>query len=265
MHSPMATAIPASIRKSALIAACVAAMTLCVAGESAATPAWVCSALSGFRADCGQTVAGPKVGRFAVDDAGGFVLDRSGHPILLKFDDSPEVWVLTASHGPRGDVLYKNDVGDVLLRATKLGGMTVYTPRWPEGAAASVVSESSPIRLAPAIGALALAHEMADDSGRCLRWTRHIVYFEFAAPTADTKALPLISDAGATALEAMIKLSGRPGGKAFLARIGRIVIAAGGKIDISLERGTLRVTVVSAQGYVGRPSSSRILQALGAP
>jgi hypothetical protein len=263
MQSPMATVTQDHIRQFAFTAACAAVMALCAAGECAATPAWVCSALSGFRADCGPT-AGPRVGKFAVDDADGFVLDRSGHPVLLKFEASPEVWVLTTSHGPRGDILYKNDVGEVLLRGTKLGGMTVYTPQWPEGAAASLVTSGVPIRLLP-IGASALSHELLGDSSRCLHGTHHTVGFEFAAPTAEIRALPLISDAGAVALEAMIRLSARPGGKALLFRIGRIVIVAGSRIGIGLERGTLTITVVSSQGYAGRPSSARILQALGAP
>ncbi len=260
----MATAIPASIREPLVIAACAAGMALCFAGESAATPAWVCSAFAGFHAIADRRRADPRWANSPWTMPVGFVLDRSGRPALLKFDDSPEVWVLTPSHGPRGDILYRNDVGEVLLRATKLGGMTVYTPQWPGGAAVSLVANANPIRLTP-IGLTALPRELRNNSSRCLRGTHQQVGFEFAAPTAETLAPPVISDAAAVALEAMVNLAGRPGGKALLFRIGRIFIVAGNRIDIALERGTLRITVVSAQGYAGRPSSERILQALGAP
>ena len=67
----------------------------------------------------------------------GFILDRSGRHPLLRFDRRDETWVLRPSAAPRGDVIYRNDAGDQVLRVTPSGGMTVYTPRAPGGSPAS--------------------------------------------------------------------------------------------------------------------------------
>ena len=66
-----------------------------------------------------------------------FVFDMSvqGRP-LIKFDDSGEVWALTPTAGPRGDTIYKNDMGEPMLRSTRLGGLTVFTQDRPMGLAA---------------------------------------------------------------------------------------------------------------------------------
>ena len=72
----------------------------------------------------------------------------------------PEVWALSRSRGPRGDIIYKNDISEPMLRATKLGGMTVFTPKHPDGAAAALVGSAMPVKLTPAgsDGALPAPH-----------------------------------------------------------------------------------------------------------
>ena len=75
----------------------------------------------------------PPVGRYVADSGEGFILDRSGRHPLLRFDRRDETWVLRPSAAPRGDVIYRNDAGEQVLRGTPNGGMTVYTPRAPGG------------------------------------------------------------------------------------------------------------------------------------
>ena len=74
----------------------------------------------------------PLTARYQMDEGGAFVFDRSTVKPLLKFDDDPEIWALQPAPGPRGDVIYRNDVGEPMVRATRLGGMTVFTPKRPE-------------------------------------------------------------------------------------------------------------------------------------
>ncbi|MDZ4321564.1 MAG: DUF4908 domain-containing protein, partial [Phenylobacterium sp.] len=75
----------------------------------------------------GPTRTLPPTGRYVADSGEAFVLDHSGQRPLLRFDRRDETWVLRPSAAPRGDVIYRNDAGDQLLRVTPGGGMTVYT------------------------------------------------------------------------------------------------------------------------------------------
>ena len=120
-----------------LAAGLAAAGCLGFAPLGIAAPAWMKSALNLGHSDQMRNI--PATARFSTDEGGWFILDRSQKPALLRFDDDPdEVWVISPSRGPRGDMLFKDDVGDVLLRVTKFGGVTVFTPRRPTGAAATM-------------------------------------------------------------------------------------------------------------------------------
>ncbi len=87
---------------------------------------------------------------------------------------------------------------------------------------------------------------------------------EFDAPDADPNSDGLIADAAAAVVEALINLSGRPGGRAILRRLGSVAIQPTGKSAVELRGRVITISVNPAQGYAGRPSSDRILLALGA-
>lgn len=221
------------------------------------TPAWVKNALSLGRTDDLHGV--PSVARFVMDEGGGFVLDRSHRPAMLKFDDAAEVWALSTSRGPGGDVLFKDDAGDTLLRATKFGGLTAFTARRPGGSAAALVGAVSPLRLAP-IGPGALYQHMVQASIRCSRATHRLVGFE--APDADAKSAAVIADAAQVAADTLSALYARPGARRSLARIGKVVIAKSGKPGAYVSRGALVIFVNPGAGLSGHPSSAKIAQAV---
>ena len=221
------------------------------------TPAWVKNALSLGRED--QLHATPTVARFSDDEGGGFILDRSHHPALLKFEDSAEVWVVSASRGPRGDIIFKDDTGDTLLRITKLGGVTVVAPRWPMGLAATLEGSTGALR-PTAIGPDALYERMILASSRCSRVARHLVPFD--APDADAKSAAIIADAALSAMNAVLGIAAKPSGKAILAHLTRVIFTAGPAPAASLRHGTLVITVNPNSGLSGHPSSARIAQAL---
>ena len=244
-----------------VIAAAAVAASLAGFGlPAAAAPGWVQKVLAIGRSGDRQTVA-PPTARYLSDEGGQFILDRSGRQPLLKFDDSPEVWVLSPSRGPRGDIIYFNDLGEPFLRATKLGGMTVFTTRRPEGSAVALVGSSGPLRLSP-LGPVALYQRLYQASVRSTRAARHLVGFD--APDADMNSDGLIADAAGLAVEAMVTLSGRAGGKALLARIDKVALTPGPKPGVNVHAGVVNITVAPALGIAGRPSSERILRALGA-
>jgi hypothetical protein len=103
----------------------------------------------------------PAVARYVSEDGDGFVLDRTQPKPLLKFDNNPEVWALAPHPGPRGDTIYKNDLGEPVLRATRLGGVTVFTDQRPGGSAAALAGGGPALRLSP-LGPQALLERLAD-------------------------------------------------------------------------------------------------------
>jgi hypothetical protein len=229
-------------------------------GLAEAAPAWVRDVLAGFHGDKAMAPKIAPVSRFSIDGGGGFVLDRSVKPALLRFDDSPEVWALSPSHGPRGDIIFKNDLGEPLLRATRLGGMTVFTPRRPEGSAAAAELEAPPIRLTP-LTVNALFDHMLRSANHCSRLARHTVWFE--APNADAGSVALIADSVTIVEGAIFYISRRADGRLLLAKVRKISVVVSNHPAVGLDQGVLIVTIAPTQGYAGRPSSARIMQAFG--
>lgn len=196
----------------------------------------------------------PPVARYVSETGEGFILDRSSERTLMRFENSPEIWVLQPSVGPRGDIIYKNDIGQVLLRATRVGGLTLFTGKRPAGASAALTGASSPIRL-KAIGPVELLRILLGASARTSRLSRHRISFESEA-TPDSSTL--IADAAVLTVMAIERLSQRPDGPAMTARIQRVVIVEGRRPEVILRAGTLLIAVTPSLGVAGRPSSERI-------
>lgn len=246
---------------SALAGALAAAGCLGFAPTANAAPAWVKNALTLGRNDQMHNI--PVTARFSTDEGGWFILDRSQKPALLRFDDDPdEVWVVSPSRGPRDDVLFKDDVGDVLLRVTKLGGVTVFTARRPMGAAATLEGKAQPIHTLP-IGLATLYQRMVLASTRCTHTAHHLVAFD--APDADARSAAAIAEAAILAMNAIVDAAGQPQGRAAEAHLGRVLLISGAKSGAWMQRGVLIVQVSPGDGFSGHPSSARIAQAIVGP
>jgi uncharacterized protein DUF4908 len=206
---------------------------------------------------------GPPTARYQTDEGAVFVLDRSTSKTLLKFENDPEIWVLNRANGPRGDVIYRNDLGEEMLRATSLGGVTVFTMRRPEGSAAALDGATQPLRIGP-VSPAQLTAEFFQASVRATRFARHEIVFE-TGKDADPATSGELADAAAVASEAIVDVASRPNGRLILARINDVVITQGGKPDAVLQKNRLIVTIVPKNGVGGRPSSRRIERATGAP
>jgi hypothetical protein len=204
----------------------------------------------------------PPIGRYETDEGGIFILDRSKSEPLLKFEDSPEIWVLQPAPGPRGDVIYRNDLGEVMLRVTNMGGMTVFTDKRPGGSPAALDGTSPPLRIPP-LSPTGLFNRFYQASIRASRVAQHQVGF-VTREDAEPATAAYIADAAQVASEALVDMAGAPNGKSRLARIIGVVIAQGGKPNATMQRGVLTVTIVPAQGVFGRPSSRKIERAAGA-
>jgi len=208
----------------------------------------------------GRQLTMPPVARYVAETGQTFILDRTQTRPLLKFDDAGEIWVLAPQPAPRGDVIFKNDVGEPVLRATRLGGVTLFTEDRPAGAAAAPAGPSPPIRLAP-IGPQAVAERLLQASARASRAARRLIPFEGEATPASSA---LVADAAMVASEAMVRMSRNPRGRVTITRILKVRLSEGRRGSAELVQGTLQITVAPPQGLAGRPSSERIVKVASA-
>jgi hypothetical protein len=255
------TGEPAAFRR-AIIALALGALAVGFADAGhAAGPGRLRDGLFGRKAPDGRQFAAPPVARYVSEDGVGFTLDRTQPRPLLKFDNSPEVWALNPQPAPRGDLIYKNDLGQPVIRATRLGGLTVFTPGRPGGAAAALMGGGAPLRL-PQLGPQALLEKLAQASARASRATRRLVPFDAeASPTSSA----LIADAAIVTSEAMVRMSRAPRTRSLLDRIRRVRLVEGRRAGAEITNGVLIVRVAPQQGMAGRPSSERIVAVANTP
>lgn len=201
-------------------------------------------------------VAGPPVARYVSEQGRVFTLDRTQAVPMLKFEDSPEVWALAPNPAPRGDVIYKNDLGEPVLRLTRLGGFTLFTDARPSGEAVSLAGNGTALRL-PTMGPQAVLERLGQASFRASRAAKRTLLFEAEASPASSA---LIADAALVASVAIIRLSQTKDGRALLAQFSRVRFEEGRKPSATVKDGVLRIVVVPNQGLAGRPSSDRIIK-----
>jgi len=239
----------------ALIAGLLGMALIALASQAGAQPAdRLRESLS--RRPSGE-VTGPPLARYVSEEGRVFVLDRTQPVAMLKFEDSPEVWALEAAPAPRGDVIYKNDLGQPILRATRLGGFTLFTNDRPSGEAVSLAGGAGPLRML-ALSPQAVFERLTQASARSSRAARRPMLFEAEATPASSA---MIADAATITSLAILKLAQNPQGRAMLARFNRVRFEEGKKASASLKDGILKIVVSPAQGVSGRPSSDRILKA----
>ena len=201
----------------------------------------------------------PVVGRYEVTEGADFTLDRAGPPPLLRFETSSEVWVLRPTPGPRGDIIYRNDVGRQFLRAPKVGGMTLFTLERPAGSAAAYTGTAPSMRVLAPIGPGALFQRAIRASARASRYAQHIIEMQ---TEADPESAPLMADTADVAAEAIQRLSILPNGRRYTNRIASVSIVEGVAPGVRLAGSELIITIVPSLGYSGRPSSDRMIAAI---
>jgi hypothetical protein len=203
--------------------------------------------------------AAPQAVSFATDMRNlRFIIDRSQPRIvLLRFDGDPEVWALTSHWGPRGDEFLRNDVGEVMVRITSLGGVTVFGPLGSSGGPASKTGKartlSAPIR---SEGNLQVTVE------RALSWFNRFGHRSIRVEAEGGLAPPLVYEALQRTAQGMERAPrgffGQPRRRVKLVRVERTAL----RPRASWEKGILTIGVVPGAGYAGRPSSAAVLATL---
>lgn len=199
----------------------------------------------------------PPTGRYVADSGEAFILDRSGQRPLLRFDRRDETWVLRPTAAPRGDVIYRNDAGDQLLRVTPGGGMTVYTPQTPGGSPASLSGPGQSLT-PPTLGPTQLFQLMARRSAMLSQTMGRLI--EINVDT-DSQAEGLAVEALILSTDAVLRIARSPTARSSLDRLRSITIIEGSRASVTYARGDLRIMVAPVQGVAGRPSSARVIQA----
>ena len=215
--------------------------------------------LWGPHGDAPRRPEAPPVARYQPDGGQGFILDQSVSPPLLRFEDSPEVWVLRAQPGPRGDTIFRNDVGQPVLRATKLGGLTLFTIDHPDGAAVAYGGEAVSLRPPNYLTPNALFQRMFQASARSSHAAQKVIPF-ISVDDATPETATLIADSATVTAEAITRVSRTLNGKIALSRVVKVLLAKGRKPDASMNAGALTVIYAPSAGVEGRPSSERIVQ-----
>jgi hypothetical protein len=182
-------------------------------------------------------------------------IDRS--EALIKFDDDPEIWALKPTPGPRGDIIYKNDMGQPVLRATRLGGVTIFTPGRPEGAAAAFIGQAAPPRPPPVLGYYGIAQLATQASARASRAAQHLI--EFDAPDVTVETEGLYADAFLIAAEAFVHASQRGAAvQKTMSRFSSVRFIAGRGPSAEAHGPVVQITIAPQLGIAGRPSSELI-------
>jgi hypothetical protein len=202
----------------------------------------------------GRAQAYPVVGRYVAAQGDSFVLDRTNGGALLKFDNEIEVWALTAHPGPRGDVIYRNDVGEAMVRATRLGGLILFTPERPAGTPVAFAARTETLR-GRAMSPAQLFRQLAQASVRASRGTKRVLAFE--APDVRPGAEAVFAEAATVAADGVVRAASTSKGRSVLSRLRRVRFTEGPAAAVNVVRDTLEVVIAPAKGAAGRPSSKR--------
>ena len=235
------------------------ALLLAVPALAAGPPQSLRDALFGDRA--GGMAPPPPVARYHLDVGESFVIDRLGRDeALLKFDGGDEVWALKGITGAHGDMIFKNDVGEPVLRATRWGGVTLFTPARPEGAPAALDGGAVALRAGGPIGPQALLAIMAQSSARAARAAGRPVLFD--APAVKAEFDWVFADAAELVADAFVRAA-QGGRRVFLARFSAVRFQTGRAPAVAAEGPVVQITITPERGLAGRPSSRRVQMMVG--
>ncbi|MGH6889728.1 MAG: DUF4908 domain-containing protein [Rhizomicrobium sp.] len=232
--------------------------------------------LSGAQAGVGATAVEARLssdrlghiepGRYLAGDRIGFVLDADGPDYLLRFDSSPEVFVLHTDSAALGGHVLQYDSGETAVHVSGWGGITLYTDSDPRGLPAMRTGDSA--RPAPAPVTVSDLQNAAQQDAQHWAYAQRLNL----AVSADWNALAQDAAACTVAMEAMDNVArglerfeaSAPAHGKLLRRVRQISLEMAGRPAVALDGKKLIVTFDPNRGYKGRASSRAIAHALRA-
>jgi hypothetical protein len=219
-------------------------------------------AMFGKHADDGRdNTHTPTVAHFVSARGEGFILDetQTGAP-LLRFDGDDEVFQLSAKAGANGDIIFRNDVGQPVLKATRLGGMVLFSGIHADiGDPASVTGQASaftPDRLNPT----ELWLHMAKSALRVTRACDHRIDINADEDTPSEVAITLFAESVSVTTDALLQVAAQADTRHSLDKLHEVHLIEGRPPGAHIQNGVLIVKLDPSRGiWGGHPSSKRIM------
>jgi len=198
----------------------------------------------------------PDVALFKSNMGKEFVFDNSQGRPLVRFDNSDEVFALSATRGTKGDVIFKNDIGEPVLKATRWGGLILFNDDNPGGDAVSIEGKARSIvsqHLSPAQLFQSLVHASSRASKAAMR------LIEFNASDVSPQSDYIYADAANITADAMSEIAKRNNGQKLLEPIKSVAMIEGRPPSVTIKSGVLLLKIDSTASYAGRPSSKKVM------
>jgi hypothetical protein len=206
-----------------------------------------------------------RIGHYSTRDGmAGFVLDRLGETVKLRFDGSEEIFALSKEPASLGALSLREDNGGYVLRINNGGCITLFRPGFRDGAGVVRDQDARPLEI-PA----ATKSQAADKAAALRRQLRvggaaFVITLEAPSLADNSEAWAAMADAvavvGITLKRVVADTLGR---EAFATKVARVVIRDTGHISITLDGRTLVVEIDADRLVVGRPSSKRLESEIG--
>ena len=176
---------------------------------------------------------------------------------------SPEIYELTATRGPRGDVIYKDARDDTLLRIAAYGGATVYWPGEERGVAASKsFGDDHALRLGFIDREMAVRRAQGA-AAQVSALTGAPIYFDIGGEGPPGSNAAVLADAVVMAAKGIARVAkDETGARVIASRIKRVAFLPSTDAEISLGGEVLEIRYVPNLDIMGRPSSAKIAQFL---
>lgn len=196
----------------------------------------------------------------------GFVIDRRGTPIKLRFDGSDEILALNTEPAPYDSMTLKRDDGVSILRIYETGRILVFSDQLSGGSAdAYQDQEAEPLVVKNA------TKEQAETAAEALglrlrRAGAPALKISLDAPrlSADSAAWSAMADAIAVTGTVLAEMLTSPIAREIIvAKLQHVVIRDADQVNVRLAGDTLIVEVEAREVITGRPSSARLKSAIG--
>ncbi len=205
-----------------------------------------------------QAQAQPRVQHFTTEDGEGFILDQSGKTPFLRFDGDDEIWALSSQAASKGDIVFRNDVGEPLLKTTRWGGTILFSSDRPMGDPAAVSGHADAFT-PPHMSPLQAVQSIQRISHRVFAATGRKLGFEGPDVTPGTEYVYV--DAADVTADALIRVA-LQSGRDSLNFVHSVEFVEGRPPSVTLNNGVLLLKLDVSRSWGGRPSSKRIINAL---
>jgi len=208
----------------------------------------------------------PIVAHFVSARGEGFVLDESqvGAP-LLRFDGDDEVFQLTAKPGANGDVTFRNDVGEPVLKATRLGGMILFSGAHAEVGDPAAVTGQATAFTPDRLTLTELWLHMAKSALRVSRACEHRVDINadkdnVDADTPGDTVVNLFAESVSVTADALVQIASQADTRHSLDKLHEVHLIEGRPPSAHIDNGVLIIKLDPSRGtWGGHPSSKRIM------